>query len=241
MNHTKEEGELVNRFKVAYNHIHDYMHDTLKKKHKPFGTLLDTMLERHLIKRKDYTFLDDCRELRNFIVHSKNLYMAIPSIHLVENIERLANKFANAPTVSREFSRQVEIIRASDTMYHVMSIIDKTGYTLFPVYDDENNFVNLLTESVLALWLAKYVAHQQEMNITEPGYTVADALNLHDDGEHWEFISRHMTVSAATAMFAEKPILEALLITERGKTSETPIGIVTRSDALDMLDGKRDV
>jgi len=237
---TKEEREMVDRFKAAFNRIHDFMHTTLNESNKPFGVLLNNMLEKHLIKNKDYTFLNACRELRNFVVHNKNLYMAIPSIQVVEKIERLANRYADVPTVNREFSDGVQTLRSSDTMIDVMKIIEETAYTQFPVYDDQDNFVNLLTENVITLWLAKHVVRNREVGSTDLSDTVADALKLHDDEEHWEFIPRHMTIAAATALFAEKPVLEVLIITEHGKVTETPVGIVTRSDALDMLDGKRD-
>lgn len=237
---TKEERNRVDRFKIAFNKVHQFMHDSLNVQNQPFGVVLDLMLEKHLIKRRDYTFLDDCRELRNFVVHNKNLYIAVPSASVVENIERLAAKYEREPTVYNVFAKKVFTVSASDTLYRVMSLIEETSITQFPVYDDEGKFLNLLTENVLTRWLAKHTVLIQEMGFADLRDTAGDAITLHNDEEHWQFIPRHMTIAAATALFAQKPVLECLLITERGKQTETPIGIMTRSDALDMLDGKRD-
>ena len=215
------------------------MCDELNLPNEHFATVLGKMLEKQRIKQRDHEFLDNCRELRNHVVHNKKLYMAVPSIHVVERIERISNRLKNAPTVYSEFATKVEIVDSKETMYRVMKLIEDTGFTQFPVYHD-GKFINLLTENVLTRWLAKHVVKVQEMGFADLRDTTADALNLHDDDKHWEFIPRHMTIAAATALFAAKPILEALIITERGLINEKPIGIVTRSDALDMLDGKRD-
>lgn len=237
MNVTKAERALIDRFKVAFNEIHDFMCDELNLPNEHFATVLGKMLENQRIKQRDHEFLDNCRELRNHVVHSKKLYMAVPSIHVVERIERIANRLKSSPTVDSEFMKTVETVKSTDTMYDVMKRIEDTGFTQFPVYQD-GKFINLLTENVLARWLAKYLINtKNEINL----HTVhADTLDLQSDGQHWEFVSRHTTITAATALFSARPVLEALIITERGLTTETPIGIMTRSDALDMLDGKRD-
>jgi len=237
MNITKDERALIDRFKTAFNEIHDFMCDELDLPNEHFATLLGKMLEKQRIKQRDHEFLDNCRELRNHVVHSKKLYMAVPSIYVVERIERLSSRFQNVPTVDSEFATKVETIDSKETMYHVMKLIEDTGFTQFPVYD-KGKFINLLTENVLIRWLAKYTISAK--NVADLHHIAIDTLELDDDKQHWQFIPRHMTITAATGLFAAKPILEALIITERGITTETPIGIMTRSDALDMLDGKRD-
>lgn len=239
MPHLQEEQQRVDRFKTAFNEIHKFMQESLHMRGEPFGVCLDKMLEQDLVRKKDFTFLHDCRELRNFVVHNQDLYMAIPAVPVLERIEQILNYLIKEPVVYPEFATEVQIVNASDTMYRVMKIIEDTQYTQFPVYEGDK-FINLLTENVLTRWLAKHVVKIQEMGFADLRETASDALKLHDDEEHWEFIPRHMTIVAATALFAEKPVLEALIITERGKVTETPIGILTRSDALDMLDGVRD-
>ena len=236
---SKEEQERIDRFKKTFNEIHKFMEEALHMRQESFGECLDKMLEQDHIRKKDFTFLHDCRELRNFVVHNQDLYMAIPSLPVVEHIEQILHNLIEEPKVYPEFASKVQTVNASDTMYRVMKIIEDTQYTQFPVYD-EGKFVNLLTENVLTRWLARHVVRIQEMGFADLRETASDALKLHDDEAHWEFIPRTMTIAAATALFAEQPVLEALLITERGKISEKLLGILTRSDALDMLDGKRD-
>ncbi|MEM9955691.1 MAG: hypothetical protein AAF846_29090 [Chloroflexota bacterium] len=236
---TKDERAKTERFLNAFNQIHDYMKQEIKTYQDNFGILLGLMNEKTLIKKRDYDFLDNCRELRNHIVHSKKRYMAIPSIETVERLERILNRFENLPTVHSVFGGEVRIIQADETMYHVMKIVEDTGFTQFPVYNDDQ-FVNLMTENILTRWLARHVVSHQEMAFADLRDTAADALRLlNDDDKHWEFIPRHMTITAATNLFASRPVLEALIITERGNVTDSPLGIVTRSDALDMLDGIR--
>ncbi|MEO1287122.1 MAG: hypothetical protein AAFV93_05090 [Chloroflexota bacterium] len=204
-----------------------------------FGILLGIMIEKDLIRKRDYEFLDNCRELRNHLVHSAKRYMAIPSIETVERIERIRNRLENLPNVYAEFGGDVKIIQADDTMYRIMEIIEHTDFTVFPVYKD-GVFLNLMTESILTRWLARHVVKNHEMAFADLRGTAADALHLlDDDDKHWEFIPRHTTITAATNFFASRPVLEALIITERGNITDSPLGIVTRSDALDMLDGIR--
>ena len=238
---TPHEREIVDRFLDAFNRIEAAMRTVLKSR-EPFGLLLQAMFDRNRIFNQEYSFLNDCRQLRNILVHRSfkdETYMALPGSAMVGYLEELADKFEDIPTVYTYCAKDVQSVQIHDTMYRVMNLIQETDYTQFPIYDDDK-FVSLLTENVLTRWLAKHVVTIHEMPFADLRHTVEQALTLQDTNAHWQFVPRKMTIPEATALFAEKPVLEALIITERGKKKEKPIGIVTRTDALDLLDGKLD-
>ncbi|MEL6403612.1 MAG: CBS domain-containing protein [Chloroflexota bacterium] len=239
---TPEEKELVERFQTAFNRIERAMQGLLRLPHETFGILLQQMYENSKILPNERVFLDDCRVLRNRLIHDNfqiDHYQLIPSHSIVERIEFIADNFEDTPTVYKYFAKKVQSVNANDTLYRVMKLIQDTSFTQFPVYDDDKKFVNLLTENVITRWLSKHTVIIQEMAFADLRHTVEQALTLQDGNDHWEFIPRTMTISAATAIFAAQPTIEALLITETGEVHETPIGIVTRSDALDLLDGEQ--
>lgn len=238
---TPQERELVDRFLDAFNRIEETMRTFLKSK-EPFNLLLQAMLDRNRIFNHQFTFLNDCRLLRNILVHRSHkdeTYMALPGSAMVAHLEDLANEFEDVPTVYTYCAKEVLSVQVHDTMYRVMNLIQERDYTQFPVYDGKK-FVNLLTENVLTRWLAKHVVTIHEMPFADLRHTVEQALTLQGENNHWKFVARKMTIPEATALFAEKPVLEALIITENGKLKEVPLGLVTRTDALDLLDGKLD-
>src|SRR5690606_2395552 len=121
-----EEQSRIDRFKIAYNAIHHFMQESLHMRNEAFGVCLDELFGKDLINKKDYTFLDNCRQLRNFVVHNRDLYMAIPSEPVIERIELLASNFEKEPIVYPAFATSVQTINADDTMYRVMKIIEET-------------------------------------------------------------------------------------------------------------------
>jgi hypothetical protein len=63
-------------------------------------------------------------------------------------------------------------------------------------------------------------------------HTVAQVLRLEETKKNCEFAPRNETTAAARNRFAENPLLEAVLITDRGRHTEALLGIATRWDVL---------
>ena len=66
--------------------------------------------------------------------------------------------------------------------------------------------------------------------------SVADLLAQEEIRDNVSFVSRRTTTQTAADKFFSHPFLEAILITESGKRSQKPLGIITRWDILNQSD-----
>ena len=91
--------------------------------------------------------------------------------------------------------------------------------------------MGLLTENGITRWLAKHI--QRALSLVELDEVfVAELLREEEQRNNCAFIGPDVAVDAARSMFREEETLEAVLITENGQRSESPLGILTRWDML---------
>jgi predicted transcriptional regulator len=130
------------------------------------------------------------------------------------------------------FERPVETLGPSESLATVLRTIRKRDYSQFPVYDDGLRFRGLLTENGITRWLAGHVATQLSLVELED-VPVKVVLREEEQAQsNWAFVARDETVGRIRQLFAEREMLEAVLISPRGKRNESLIGIVTRWDLL---------
>ena len=232
-----EQG-LIDRFEAAYNRIQSHMQDEVNGgSYAQFGKLVSRMKDSGRLYNRRFRFLMDCASLRNHIVHEKmqpGEYMAVPRASIVERLETIADEMDKPPVVAM-FNKKVQTFRTDDTISAVLEIIHQNDFSQFPVYDESEQFTGLLTENGITRWLADNNRNQEAdlVNLAQP---VAQALAVEEMPDNHLFVSRHMTVVEAVNIYARKPQLEALLITESGDKQQSLLGIMTRFDALDIID-----
>lgn len=172
-------------------------------------------------------------ELRNVLVHGKTKPyqpVAVPTLPVVEALEAVYARLANPPLVVPRFQRTVETISPDHSLAQVLRTIWELEYSQFPVYDDEK-FRGLLTENGMTRWLAHHVSKQMPLVDLED-VPVRRVLPEEEKRQNWLFATRRTTVDEVRMLFSTKKLLEAVLITETGKHTEKPIGIVTLWDVL---------
>jgi hypothetical protein len=54
--------------------------------------------------------------------------------------------------------------------------------------------------------------------------------------DEFAIVPRDATADAALSRWTHNPRLEAIIVTERGKPDETPLGIATATDLIKLLD-----
>jgi hypothetical protein len=63
---------------------------------------------------------------------------------------------------------------------------------------------------------------------------IKEVFYQEEERQNFQFISRNATLLEAENQFVRHTLLEALLITEKGKPEETLTGIITRWDVLNL-------
>lgn len=234
-----EQHDLFQRFVAAYNSIDHFLRKHLGKEDKvPFPSFASLVRDYERTHRlvtdcADCDYLRMTAKLRNVILHEITKpyqHVAVPTLPVVERLERICQRLTNPPLVVPQFKRRVETATPDDSLAAVLRKIREKDYSQFPVYDGEK-FRGLLTENGITRWLAHHLS--KEMSLVElDEVPVSQVLPEEEKRQNWLFVACDKTVGEAKALFAAKELLEAVLITQSGNRTEKPLGIITRWDVL---------
>lgn len=219
------------RFIASFNRIHNFLSfsDNEKEYKKPFYRLLDENEYRNPAVKKYKNDLQIFADLRNVMVHKKlipNSYIAQPTDKVVKHIEQIEDEIKSPEKVYPLFKRDVVQFNFDDLFTKVLKTISERKFTHFPVYKNKE-LIGLLTEKGITMWLA----NQLEDETIYLKKTMVEEIVLEDTRKNnYLFIKKNMSVEIAADLLKNDRRLDALLITENGKVSESPLGIITPSD-----------
>jgi CBS domain-containing protein len=217
---------------------------------------------RHFARHLD--FLLEAGELRNAIVHNRvgaAEYIAVPTRSTVEQLESIDEELRK-PIALRGFAaKEVVAVSVDDRVGHVLALVKQKGFVRFPVKRD-GRIIALLTASGIVRWIASHdidacslpSAAREARGAAGP---LDEAVRLSDGGriictiaavsvgevlardhrkDEFAILARDATVEQALGLWTRNPRLEAVIITERGRPDETPIGIATATDLIKLLE-----
>jgi predicted transcriptional regulator len=174
-------------------------------------------------------------QIRNPLVHGPTRpgeYPLVPSARLVREVEALRNRLTRPDQAIPAFERPVETLAPAESLAEVLKLIRKRNYSQFPVYDDGLTFRGLLTENGITRWLARHVATELSLIDLEE-VSVKTVLREEEQPQYnCAFVTRGESVERIRQLFAERDMLEAVLISPNGKRNEKLLGIATRWDLL---------
>ena len=223
----------VDEFIRCYNEIDAELRRRLNKNKKISFAGLVAEIERTGCPRKDADLLRRVAELRNFIVHEPKKdddFCAIPTELMVAELLACSQRLLGPEKVIPRFAKAVETVSPTDTLSDVLRQIARRDFSQFPVYSDRR-FMGLLTENGITRWLAKHL--ERTISLVElDEIFVSELLREEEQRNNCAFACPDLTVDALRSMFQEQEMLEAVLITENGQRTKSPIGIVTRWDML---------
>lgn len=230
------DDQLIQDFIKLFNAIHHALVDLLRmNEESDFRELLEVARKRHKISPDLVEHLELIRKIRNFIVHESfpsTPPAAVPTPWILTKMEDILHKLASTKRVIDLWKKPVERVGAEESLRSVLEKIMKFNFSQFPVYN-KNAFVGLLTVNGIARWLASCVLTGKALDPASA--TVSEVLQAEENLENVRFINADATADEAWAMFANHPILEALLITKTGRADEELEGIITRVDVFEFV------
>jgi predicted transcriptional regulator len=238
---SEKQRELIDRFIEAYNGIQKRLARALREDPgEQLHRLIDTYGDRNRPwDASDGRWLRDIAPLRNVLVHDRlpgRPHLAVPLASVVEHIEAILERLDHPRMAIPTFQREVLTLDDSTTIADALRHVREKDYSQFPVYA-EDRFSGLLTENGLTRWLARISAHHATSIVDLEEQPVRVVLALEEARESWAFASRDARADEVASLFADKPQLEAVLITHSGREHEKLLGIATRWDALMVLVG----
>jgi len=220
-------------FLETFNAIEDWLRQQLNvAPGTDFHELVDLVAEGNYGVKRYANLLKKLGRLRNFVIHeySRDKPMTVPTPYTVERIAAIRDELLSPPSLYSVSTRTVATCGPSDPVGQAAKKMQEGSFSQLPVYDS-STFVGLLTAETVARWVASNLADGQELMVEEK---VAEVLGHQEDPENHAFLSRASTVldglAAFDAFLRRGKRLEAVLLTENGRPTEQPLGIVTVHD-----------
>lgn len=225
--------EQSSKFLEAFNAIEDWLRRQANASPGvDFYEVVDLVSERQVGVRRHANLLKKLGRLRNFVVHeySRDRPMAVPTPYTVEKISAIRDELLSPPSLYSVCTRPVVTCGPSDLVGKAAKAMRDGSYSQLPVYDG-TAFVGLLTAGTVARWVAGNLADGQELMAEE---RVDEVLRHQEGPEHHAFLGRASTVLDGLAAFDtflhRGKRLEAVLLTDGGRPTEQPLGIITVYD-----------
>ena len=170
--------------------------------------------------------------IRNALVHealSESDYCVVPTHSVSQQLDQLLDQLVAPLRVIPTFRQKVETVTPEDALTTVLELIKYRDFSQFPVYKDYQ-FVGLLTENGITRWLA---ACTREKPIPDfSNVRVMQLLRREETNKTCAFVAATEEVRSVRGMFANQPLLEAVLITDNANSRPPLKGIITRWDML---------
>ena len=219
---------------------------------------------RHFGRHLD--FLLEAGELRNAIVHNRMgaaEYIAVPTLSTVAQLEAIDEELRKPAALRAFAAREVVAVSVDDRVGHVLALVKQRGFVRFPVKRD-GRIIALLTASGVVRWIASHdidacalpspvqsgraaagpldatvrVSDGERIICTIAAVSVGEVLARDHRKDEFAILPRDASVESALALWTRNPRLEAVIITERGRAEETPIGIATATDLIKLLEAR---
>jgi len=220
----------------SYNEIADYMRRlTGLGMDASFSKLVDRAAEKNAAIRAEAVRLKDYSELRNAIVHHRTYpeeIIAEPSEEALARFRAVVHTVLSPKRLIPTFQRPVRCFLLSDPLAEVLKYMGQHDYSQIVLRGREG--LSILTTEGIARWLERQ-ALNDIISITE---TSVANVHAHEEPEGFLVMGRECSTYDARQAFSDaidqkRPRLFAVIITQTGKETEAPLGIVTPWDLLD--------
>ena len=221
------------KFLQSFNLIERHLRKKLKEKREAsFYALVEAASKFDSVINKYKEELKEYADLRNAIVHERTggTVIAEPNDYAVKNIEHLASLIMDPPKVYPLFRRKVFSISVTESIGAALKLMYENSFSQLPIYKGEK-FIDLLTNNTIARWLGSCV----EEDIFSLGETpIGEVLKFTEIPDNYFFLDRDAPLVEAMEKFqyfeSIGSPLDAIIITQNGKPTEAPLGIITTSD-----------
>ncbi len=221
------------RFLKSYNKIESQL--KLLYHERPtqnFTDLVKRCTDRNLTVRRYENELVDYGKLRNAIVHragGSELFIANPSIEVVENIEFIEKQLCTPPLLVDVFKvRTIAKVFADKPLLSAVEEFARTEKKSLVVYDHGTAKGMLNTYYVFRL-IAERAARGEDVTKFLTETLCGDVLDA-ELLEKYVLLSSKATVFDAFAAFEERKDIYAVIVTESGRLGEKALLVLTPSD-----------
>lgn len=228
--------DRIDRFVNLYNNLDDELRDRLDVGPKDsFASCVHKVANNDSDVSQYRDRLLAFGRLRNAIVHDNGFGeepIAKPRRDVVEEMETIVEELLSPPRLDSFHSPELEVFEPSDSLRVTLRYMKDHDYSQVIVHK-EGKLVLLTTEAI-GHWLETNVDEDNLVLVEDA--SVGDALN-HTLDDSFVCMARSDSVYDAREAFEQsievnRPRLYAIIVTEHGKRTESPLGIVTPWDLI---------
>lgn len=222
-------------FIKAYNEVCEFLRaKTGLSKEVPFYQLVDIASKKYLAIGRRANLLKSMGDLRNAIVHHRcypEVVIADPRPEIIEQLKQILESIRAPIRVIPLFQKEIKLFAVEDHLSEALAHMHDNDFSQI-VVQVRSEFRILSAEGIMG-WLRTACAD----GIADTGSaTIGDAYRFEDEKAH-RYMPRNATVDAAISAFEHAlaegvPRLQAILITNSGRATEKPMGIITTWDLL---------
>lgn len=230
--------DRTQQFLDRFNELEQFLRElTDSKREMPFGSLIGRAVQKNAAVRRYERDLREFADLRNAIVHEHPRGHVIADIRqeALDEFSLIVDQIMAPKLVYPLFRREIQVYREDDPLARAVKDLWESGHSQIIVR--VGKLLTLLSSQGITRWLGSQV-NGQAVDLADA--SVEDALTFEDEGGI-AFLSRDAPVDEARELFLSFPTrhsqrLRAVVITENGRPTEAPLGLVTASDLIE-LDG----
>ena len=231
-----ENHQKADDFLEYFNEIEEYLNKKDDNSNIGFTRLIGKYQDSDKIIRQYAGELMHLKDIRNLLVHNNNYY-AIPNEFSLEKIKNIRDKVINPPKVYPLFNSKVETVSNQQPIIKVIKFMKERSYSQIPVVNNDNEFLDLITNNAISRWIGSLVDNDAATSIFDQAL-VKDVLDYEEESSVFEFISKDALIVDVIDKFEESQKkgkkLEAIFITDNGKKSEKLLDILTSWDLPEM-------
>ncbi|MGA7732836.1 MAG: hypothetical protein WCD37_16390 [Chloroflexia bacterium] len=202
-----------------------------------FMAVVDTLARGgNAVVRSYKDALREFGELRNAIVHDRvfpSRVIAEPLPEVLAQLQRVVEDIIRPERLIPRFQRNIKLFGRNDPLAEAIQYMHGNNFSQVVVFGAAGDAFELLTAEGISRWLGSKI---QDDIISVREARIGDALE-HEPDDTYAVMSRDKTLHDAQDLFAgalanKKPRIFAIVITQNGKRTETPLGIVTPWDLM---------
>ncbi len=226
--------DRAQQFIQLYNQLSRYLREhSDSDSNLPFYQLIRVVATTNSTVRRYLADLKEYGDLRNAIVHNQTYpqeVIAEPTEATIAQFTRIVTNITAPKRVIPTFQRTVRVFSPEDSLLEALNYLKNNEFSQLLVQSRVG--LSLLSIEGIALWLATVA--QAEMNVAK--VTVGEAL-AHEHPDNVLFMAHNALVDDAREAFSTTldrphPRLLAIVITNTGKRTEPPLGVITPWDLL---------
>ncbi len=225
------------RFINAYNQIDQTLRAVYNfKRNMSFNDMIRRSVPLNSIVRKYEDKLIDYARLRNAIIHNSNeeRVIAEPHLEVVEEFEKIAGLLSEPPIAIKQIAnRNVLVLDSGASIKTAFETMSRSGFKCIPIIHNET-IAGVVTAPRLVTVLGAKCGENADIDTYLKKATVEELIDESDAEVIFAVRGVTLTVEEALNLFQQKRKLQAIIITRTGSNLESPVGILTIGNVIDL-------